>query len=160
MSTWSFVSGIIEVETFSRTTAEAMYIAQTVVSHLPKIHGSERCVSFYLNELKGFKNSSDADEFDNRSNLMRGENECNLFEWQPNVLITLNGALRDASYECAIRDTTKMLARLSSRLWVKSCLISVSSDERKFVFCDPKWVLNRELSEWVNKKIRPKCYLD
>ncbi len=121
-----------------------MYIAQTVVNHLPKIHGSEQCASFYLNELKGFENSSDVDEFNNHSNLMRGENECNLFEWQPKILITVNGALRDADFKQALRDTTKMLARLSSRLWVTNCLIRLNNRLCKLsIITKTKW---RELT--------------
>lgn len=42
MSRWTYVTGVIEVDTCARSDAEAMYLAQTVVSHLPCITGSER----------------------------------------------------------------------------------------------------------------------
>ena len=37
MSSWTYVTGVIEVDTFGRSDAEAMYMAQTVVNHLPRI---------------------------------------------------------------------------------------------------------------------------
>ena len=42
-----------------------------------------------------------------------------------------------------------MLARLSSRLCVESCLISVESMERRFIFVDPDWVINRDVNNWA-----------
>ena len=42
MSCWTYVTGVIEVDTCARSDAEAMYLAQTVVNHLPRITGSER----------------------------------------------------------------------------------------------------------------------
>lgn len=149
MSVWSYVNGVIAVDTYSRSDAEAMYMAQTVVNHLPKIHGSEGCAKYYLNRKYGNNSSSNVDEFDNFSNLMEGENYFNSFEHQTVVLITLHGALRNAEFEEALRDTTKMLSRLSSRLRVNHCVISVSSYDRSFVFSDPEWVLNMEKTDWA-----------
>ena len=37
MSCWTYVTGVIEVDTCARSDAEAMYLAQTVVNHLPRI---------------------------------------------------------------------------------------------------------------------------
>lgn len=48
MSRWTYVTGVIEVDTCARSDAEAMYLAQTVVSHLPGITGSERDVEFHF----------------------------------------------------------------------------------------------------------------
>lgn len=151
MSIWSFVSGVIKVETFSRSDPEAMFIAQAVVDHLPRIDGSEGCAKFYLNRIYGCNTSSNADEFLHRSNLRRGENDLGLFEWQTRILITVNGALRDADFGHALKDTIKMLARLSSRLWVANCLISVSSEDNQLVIHNPSWVLNREMSDWTDR---------
>jgi len=150
MSIWSRVTGVIVAETISRSTAEAMYIAQTVVNHLPKIYGSEGCAKFYINALKGLNTSSNVDEFNKRSNLMQRENQWGLFEWQTKILITVEGSLRDASFQNTLRETTRMLSRLSSRLWVKSCLISVSSDKKQFIFHDPDWIIKQELTDWVD----------
>lgn len=40
MSVWSYVSDVIEVDTFADSDAEAMFLAQTVIDYLPKIDGS------------------------------------------------------------------------------------------------------------------------
>lgn len=63
----------------------------------------------------------------------------------------MSGALRDADFEHALRDTTRMLARLSSRLWVANCLVSVSSDGKQFIFNKPEWILDREAIGWTDK---------
>lgn len=152
MSIWSFVSGVIEVETFANSDAEAMFLAQTVVNHLPRIDGASGCAKFYLNKVDECGSSSNVDEFGRRSNLRRGENRFGLFEWQSRILITVNGALQDSDFGHALKDTIKMLSRLSSRLWVMNCLISVSSkDGNQLVIHNPSWVLNRERSDWVDK---------
>lgn len=36
MSCWTYVTGVIEVDTCARSDAEAMYLAQTVVNHLAR----------------------------------------------------------------------------------------------------------------------------
>ena len=33
MSRWTYVTGVVEVDTCARSDAEAMYLAQTVVNH-------------------------------------------------------------------------------------------------------------------------------
>lgn len=151
MSVWSYVKGVIEVDTFARSDAEAMFLAQTVVNHLPKIYGSEESAKYYLNRPVDYGGSSSEDEFGVESNLMQGENCWGTFEVQSRILITLEGQLRDVEFEEALRNTTKMLARLSSRLWVKSCLVSVESRGRRFVFVDPEWVADRDLSGWTDR---------
>lgn len=151
MSVWSYVTGVIEVDTFAGSDAEAMFLAQTIVDHLPKIDGSEQCAKFYLNKMQGYETSSNADEFLQRSNLRRGEHYLGLFKWQTHILITVNGSLRDADFEHALRDTTRMLARLSSRISVMNCLISVSSEGKQFIFDNPDWILSRKDSGWADK---------
>ena len=69
MSCWTYVTGVIEVDTCARSDAEAMYLAQTVVNHLPRITGSERSVEFHLSQPNGYCSSSNVDEFDQPSNL-------------------------------------------------------------------------------------------
>lgn len=151
MSVWSYVSGVIEVDTFADSDAEAMFLAQTVIDHLPKIDGSEHCAKFYLNKIQGYETSSNVDEFRQRSNLRRGGHYLGLFKWQTRILITINGSLRDADFEHALKDTTRMLARLSSRLSVMSCLVSVLSEGRQFIFNNPDWILNRKDTGWADK---------
>lgn len=46
MSMWTYVNGTIELDTFGRSDAESMYLAQTVINHLPRITGSEGDVNY------------------------------------------------------------------------------------------------------------------
>lgn len=145
MSIWSYVYGIIEVDTYARSNAEAMYLTQTVVDHLPRIYGSEGDAKFYLNKPYGHNTSSNADEFGNFSNL----GDYGSFECQTKILITIVGKLRDIWFDHALKDTTKMLSRLSSRLKVNKCLVSVTSYNKSFIFDDPEWIMNREVGDWT-----------
>ena len=68
MSWWTYVRGIVEVDTFADSDPEAMFMAQTVVNHLPRITGSERDVGVYCVRPNGTNLSSNCDEFDVPSN--------------------------------------------------------------------------------------------
>lgn len=65
MSCWTYVTGVIDVDTFARSDAEAMYLAQTVANHLPRITGSEGDAKFYFSRPEGYCTSSNVDEFEN-----------------------------------------------------------------------------------------------
>jgi hypothetical protein len=48
-----------------------------------------------------------------------------------------------------------MLSRLSSRLDVLSCLLKIAGDDGgKMVFDDPSWIIHRNQSDWVQKKLK------
>ena len=151
MSQWTYVNGVIKVDTMSRSSAETLYLVQTVVNHLPVISGSERNVQYYINLENGYNTSSNVDEFDKFSNLGNGWTGKRLFEWQTNTLITMYGALRDRTFEETLRETTKTLARLSSRLLVDECVVSVRSYRDSFVFNNPEWMKNAYMSDWCEK---------
>lgn len=68
MSYWTYVTGVIEVDTCARSDAEAMYLAQTVVNHLPRITGSERNAEFHYVHYAG-KNSDHCSWQSSGSNL-------------------------------------------------------------------------------------------
>lgn len=149
MSCWTYVRGIIEVDTCARSDAEAMYLAQTVVNHLPRVTGSERNVEFHLSRPNGYCSSSNVDEFDRPSNLY-DDGHFHMFTTQDRILITVHGNLRDRLFKQTLRETTRMLARLSSRLWVLACLVRVRSDMGEtFIFDNPKWLHEREITDWT-----------
>lgn len=150
MSCWTYVSGVIEVDTFARSDAEAIYLAQTVVNHLPRITGSERNVEYHLSRPSGYYVSSNVDEFDQHSNLY-DDRHFRMFTTQDRILITIHGNLRDRMFKQTLRETTKMLSRLSSRLWVLNCLVRVKSDmDETFIFDNPEWVRCREITDWAS----------
>ena len=73
-----------------------------------------------------------------------------MFTTQEKVLITIHGNLRDRTFKETLREATRMLARLSSRLWVRECLVRVRSDMGEtFVFDNPKWLCEREITDWA-----------
>ena len=149
MSYWTYVMGVIEVDTCARSDAEAMYLAQTVVSHLPRITGSERNAEFYFSRPNEYYSSSTVDEFNRPSNLY-DDRYFRMFTTQEKVLITIHGNLRDRTFKETLREATRMLARLSSRLWVRECLVRVRSDMGEtFVFDNPKWLCEREITDWA-----------
>lgn len=150
MSMWTYVSGVVKVDTFARSDAEAIYLAQTVVNHLPLISGSEGPVRYYLNLLRGACCSSNCDEFNRRSNLC-DDSYYGLFESQTDVLITLDGGLRDRTFEETLRETTRTLSRLSTRLGVKECLVSVTDGDKSYVFHDPDWLISMKTSDWARQ---------
>ena len=150
MSCWTYVTGVIEVDTCARSDAEAMYLAQTVVNHLPRITGSERSVEFHLSQPNGYCSSSNVDEFEQPSNLY-DDRHFRMFTTQDRVLITIHGNLRDRLFKQTLHETTKMLARLSSRLWIRECLVWVKSDMGEtFIFDNPEWVRRREVTDWAS----------
>ena len=132
MSDWAYVIGIVRARVPSRTDAETMYIAQTVVNHLPKISGSEGSAKIHVHLEDGHSGSSNVDEFDQFSDLY--DEEEGLFRRQNMVLITISGRLRDVEFEDATGGVNKFLCRLAKRLEVDDCSVRVKSCGRDYVF--------------------------
>ncbi|MCM1221203.1 MAG: hypothetical protein NC548_42665 [Lachnospiraceae bacterium] len=154
MSKWTYVRGTIKVNTYGGTDAEAMFMAQTVVDHLPRITGSEGDVDFYLIRPNGHSSASNVDEFMKRSNLYT-DRYYKMFETQTEIIIVLDGNLRDRDLQTTIRETTKMLNRLSSKLDIESCLVNITdSFGNDFIFNNPGWVLMNATSRWAFDLIR------
>ena len=110
MSRWTYVSGVIKVDTFARSSAEAIYLAQTVVNHLPQISGSEGPAHYYLNLMQGCCASSKCDEFNRRSNLCN-----NLIADRLNVLRQLEELPACAITIISTRRLGRMLACIMTR---------------------------------------------
>lgn len=151
MSYWTYVHGSLLVETYSRSTPETLYKVQTVLNHLPLIYGSEGPVKFYPVLPDGHAYSSTHDEFEQFSNLGdRRNSRYGWFETQTRCLIVLHGALRDRMFEQTLYETTKALSRLSSRLCVEECLITVNGFDKDFLFNNPKWLPDNYDPEWTS----------
>ena len=154
MSKWTYVIGTVKVDTFSSSSAEAMFIAQTVVNHLPKITGSERDVEYYFNLIKGPNTSSTFDDFGCHTNLYK-----NFYEYQSEVLVTFQGSLRDREFEETLKEVTKTVNRLSKRLWVNECSILVYGNGKKYEFSNPNWMLINDsnwTTNWFKEKLKNK----
>ena len=132
MSLWCYVRGIIVADTFAEYTPAALYRAQSVVDHLPRISGSEGDAQFYIVTKRG------------HNQTMFG------FEAQSQVLISICGDLRDSWLPQTLPEVTKALARLASRLSIDTCLVSVEDDcGQKFLFNNPKWLRDMPMSDWM-----------
>lgn len=124
MSKWVYVTGIVRADTFAKTSAEAMYIGQTTINHLPRVWGSEGDANLHVILEDGHNCSSNVDEYDQFSNLYN-DPHFKFFDFQTNILITISGQLRDASFDTALRETVSMLCRLSKKVCVSECCVLV-----------------------------------
>lgn len=155
MSNWTYVNGVIEVDTYARSTPEALYKVQTAINHLPRITGSEGDVEFYVNIKHGYCMSSNADEFGQFSNLYNNR-EWNSFETQSRIVITISDELRDRYFDETLKETTLMLSRLGRRLQILNCILAVKGFDirqkkmKSFVFHDPAWLLDMPITDWTD----------
>lgn len=156
MSSWTYVSGLIEVDTFAQTDAEAIFKAQTVVEHLPRITGSEDAAHFVVVPMPGWHNqSSGLDELGHFSDLgdKHYSGRWNPFHSQSGVLLALHGSLRDRWFEQTLHETTKCLTRLASRLHVRDCLVRVSGFDRQYIFDSPDWIRQMPNGGWKDRLV-------
>lgn len=159
MSEWTHVTGAVRVDTYARSDAEAVYIAQTVANHLPRITGSEEDAHVYVNLERGFNMSSTDDEFGRRSNLGNDwvQGQRNMFDTQSKCVLTITGDLRDRSIGQTVRETARMLARLASRLDVDTCSVTVSGYDpcggkiRNVTFGDAEWLRQIETTDFARR---------
>ena len=69
MSNWTHITGVITVEPMGRCQAEARYILDMVLAHLPRVPGSERDMEIYVEQKRDYNFCSTCDEFGQWSNL-------------------------------------------------------------------------------------------
>jgi len=149
MSKWTFVNGSIVADTLAKSTEEALYIATMVCNHLPEITGSESGVKYNIKNLDFVSYSSNVNEFG------QCDKRRKFYDFKTIVTIDMFGALRDRTFERTVRETSKMLSRISSRLLVEHCVVSVRDDYGKsFVFFDPIWVIDGCPTDWVSEKMK------
>lgn len=154
MSMWTYVSGTIQVHVEGRTQPEIEYVLKTVLEHLPKVTGSEEDMRVYINRRDGYNMSSSHDEFGQQSNLENGFRGG--FETQSIYFLTVDGTLRDRTFEETLKEFSKWLTRLSRRIWVCDVLAEVSGDSQTYLFtnhndcysdlCD----VDDELGSWTD----------
>lgn len=58
MSMWTYVHGVIEVDSFESSSEMAMSKVYSVIESLPKITGSERDMQIYVNLLNGYNSKA------------------------------------------------------------------------------------------------------
>ena len=151
MSSWTYVHGMVELDVMASTSAEAIFKAQTIVDHLPRITGSEGPAKWAVVPVTSWANvHSGIDELRHRSNLGKRSSWSDYeFERQTRVMLVLQGDLRDRYFEETLYETTKCLSRLAARVRVNHCLVRVSHWGRTYVFSDPSWVVDQYDSDWT-----------
>lgn len=149
MSKWTFVNGSIIADTLAKSTEEALYIGTMTCNHLPEITGSESAVKYNVQNLNFVNCSSNVNEFGQRDSRKK------IYDFKTLVTINVFGALRDRCFEQTLYETSKMLSRLSSRLIVEHCIVSVRDDYgKRFIFFDPPFVLDGDPTDWVSEKMK------
>lgn len=117
MSSWVYITGLVEVSVMGRTQSEIRYILDTVLNHLPDMYGSEGGLNVHAIKRDGFTSSSNHDEF---HNLIIGNYwEDNWMRTQPNYFLVLEAKLRDAKFETAYRELQNYLCRLAKRIRIE-----------------------------------------
>ena len=139
MSSWTYINGVITVYPLGRTQAEKRYILDTVLSHLPKVTGSERDMNTYVIQKNGYNSSCSHDEFGQYSNLGNGykwNSGHPSFETQDNYMIIVDAALRDREFEETLKEFTNWLCRLSKRVGIEDILVRVKGYDKEYIFKD------------------------
>lgn len=158
MSWWTYVSGVIEVSPFGRCQAEKRYILDMVLSHLPRVSGSERDMNVYVIQKNGYNSSSSHDEFGQWSNLGNGSSwhRHRDFQTQDDYLIIVNGSLRDRMFEETLKEFNKWLCRLAKRVWVENIVVEISAYDKHYIFNNhnPYYEMLEDPS-WCNKTGEP-----
>lgn len=152
MSRWVHITGIVKCDTFARTSAEAMYIGQTTIDHLPRIWGSEGDANLHVYLEDGHTAWSSHDEFGQPSNLYT-DKMFHGFESQPNVLVTISGCLRDTTFDEAFRQTVAMLCRMAKYIYVEHCVVMVQERYGKTSIITDKnrWMCDLYEGFWADK---------
>ena len=127
MSNWTHITGVITVEPMGRCQAEARYILDMVLAHLPRVPGSEGDMEIYTEQKRGYNAACSCDEFGQWSNL--GDvGDYGMFEMQTKYLLTLDAHLRDTVFKDTFRNFQKWLCRLAKRVSVLDLLIKITDD--------------------------------
>lgn len=160
MDKLTIVSGNVEVDTYANTDAEAMYIVRSVVDHLPVIDSFDYLPQINIQFLESDEIICSHDEFHHRSNLCKYNNTGTTrgsFVNHSRMIITLYGYITGRPYQDVLKDTTRWLRRLSTRLNMIECFFNVAGrdgwcqDIHIANICNPDWLLFAENSGWVPK---------
>lgn len=158
MSSWTYINGVITISSPGRTQAEARYILETVIDHLPKVTGSERDMNTYIIQKNGHSSSSSHDEFFNRSNLANGRH--GFFEMQDYYMVVVDASLRDREFEQTFKEFQKWLCRFSKRINVENVLVKINGFEKEKIITNENDVYGEmyELPSWCNDTGEPAWY--
>ena len=154
MSQWAYIRGVITVSPMGRTQPEKRYILDTVLSHLPRVTGSEGDMNVYVIQKSGHNVSQTCDEFYQHTDNLAdryGKNRRGFLRMQSQYLLVVEGSLRDRDLRETYPAFLKWLCRLAKRIRIYDVLAEVSSDDGaqliKESSCGPFWDMF-ELPSW------------
>lgn len=145
---WTDVHGLLQVSVPGRTQKEKEYILDSVLRHLPVIAESEGPCYVHFIKGGGYNWSNNFDEFDDYSNLTPN----NGLQCQDNYYIVLEGNLRDRYVWFTLKEVSRFLNRLFSRLFVCYCYVAVVGDtctntHTPCLFNNPEWMKSNYVSD-------------
>ena len=134
MSYWTHIIGTITVSPMGRTQAEKRYILETVLEHLPIVTGSERDMNVHIIQKVGYKSSSSCDEFGMDTNNLKSRygkrSRRGWLDTQDEYILVVEGNFRDRFFDDTYKEFVKWLCRLAKRVYVKSVLVNIDSDDK------------------------------
>ena len=130
MSWWTYINGTITVYPQGRTQAEKRYILETILSHLPKVTGSEKNMYVHIVQKIGYNSSRTWDEFGIFSNKE--------IKIQDRYILVFEASLRDRTFEETFKEFNKFLNRLAKRVLIEDILVSIKDFSKEFIFKNEK----------------------
>lgn len=165
MSNWTYIMGVIEVSPMGRTQAEKLYILQTVLDHLPVVQGSEGELNYYINQEKGYDESSSCDEFGEFTNNLKDRYEQKsrngFFETQNLYLLSIEGHLRDRYFKDTVKDFMPWLTRLAKRIVISDISITIYDYNNRLNITNPEpYYQMNENPSWVSEDNGKPCWCE
>lgn len=182
MSSWTYINGTITVCPMGRTQPEKRYILETVLSHLPRVTGSEGDMDVYTIQKNGYNSSSSCDEFGEVTNNLidrygRKNRNRGWLQTQDEYILVVNGALRDREFEQTYKEFMKWFVRLCKRVGCKDVLIEIKGYDKSTIiknrniqkekysfesvfdslFEEPSWCNNSKEPNWCEFMIYDKA---
>ena len=130
MSWWTYINGTITVYPQGRTQAEKRYILETILSHLPKVTGSEENMYVHIVQKIGYNSSNFWDEFE-----IPSDKEIKIQDY---YILVFEASLRDRTFKETFKEFNKFLNRLAKRVLIENILVSVKDFSKEFIFKNEK----------------------
>jgi len=150
VSSWTYVRGMISVDPIGETTAEKVFVVQTVLDHLPTVTGSEKNLFVYVTPSVYYGLSCREDSgYGYRSRRVA-----------PHFLIIVEGDLRDREFNQTKAEVMRWICRLGKRLFITDICLTVRDQcGRKVVLTDERPLLDLyEGPHWIVKYGKPKWW--
>ena len=167
MSWWSYIKGTIEVDPQGRTIDEQEFILKNALKHQPMIYQDGGIMETLITKSNYPNLSSSHDEFDEWTNLIYDRDPNyprGFYDKGTKFFITVDANIRDQMFKETLKQFTKWILHLSTKIPIDSCLVKIYDYDKsiildwgsdvftnKFINSDEKWM--EVLYEWNPYKI-------